>query len=170
MDNDLNNNIGKIALWFGAGCLVSFLCVIFICILSMVGLVRIFQPPENIKVSIDAPLQVETGDEVELVLHVQNEGTESVELYGVDISMDYLNGVILNSAEPPFSELNQYDGVGNEESYQSYYFYEPIAPGETFSVTFYGVAVAPGDYSGTFDICIDSDFSCINNFIRTVVR
>jgi hypothetical protein len=170
MDNDLNNNIGRIALWFGAGCFVMFVCIILLCVLSVFGLLRISQPPENIKVSIDAPKQVEIGDEVELVVHVQNLGTESVELYGMDISMNYLDGVILDSAKPPFAEVNQYDGVGNSESYQTYYFYEPIAPGETLSVTFDGVAVSAGDYSGTFDICINSDFSCINNFIRTVVR
>lgn len=170
MENGLNNNIGKFSLWFGGGCLVMFLCMVLVCVMGVVGVIWISQPPENIRVSIEAPLQVEVGDEVEFVVRVQNVGTESVELIGMDVSMDYLNGVILNSSNPPFAELNRYDGMGDGESYQTYYFYEQIAPGEALTITFLGEAVSPGDYSGSFDVCIDSNFSCISNFIRTVVR
>ncbi len=170
MENESKSTIGTFALWFAGGCLVLFVCTMLGCVLGIGGLVWISQAPENVNVSIDAPVRVNVGDEVEFVVSVENTGADPIELYGMDISINYLNGVLVESVDPPFAEVNQFDTFGNGETYRTYYFYTSIAPGDTVSFTFSGTAVSPGDYSGSLDVCIDSDFSCVGNFIRTVVE
>ena len=45
-----------------------------------------------------------------------------------------------------------------------------LQPGETLTIVFHGRAVLSGDYTGTIMVCINSDFNCKTNIVRTIIR
>ena len=170
MENEQNTRAGKIALWAGGGCLVLMIGMVLGCVLGVGGIVWLTLPPENVTVSVDAPIQIYNGDEVEFTVNVTNEGTDTIEIVGVDIGAEYLDGIAIISATPAYTDVLPPDETAWGGAFQNYYFSIPLAPGESASITFTGTTIATGDYGGHLDICIDSDFSCIPKVIRTVVK
>jgi hypothetical protein len=170
MENNSNDTMGKGALWIGGGCLAVFICVVLACVAGISGIVWLTQTPENVDISIDAPSQVKVGDEIKFTVTIKNNRADSIELSGIDVGMNYLNGALIESVEPSYESINQYDGFGDGEKYQSYYFHTTIASGSAVSIVFIGTAIAPGDFNGSLDVCINSDYSCFKNVIRTIVK
>src|SRR5512140_2547315 len=98
---------------------------------------------------------------------VTNISTTPVELTEVDFTTDYLHGFVIETTNPLYTDSYQYSALGGGETYQTYFFKKPIAPGETLTVTFNGKAVIRGDYSGMVGVCINSTVNCKNNAVRT---
>ncbi len=167
MENS-NGTTAKVAIWIGVGCLVLVVCLMVGAISGVGGLVWLTQAPDDIAVNVNAPVQVDIGDEFLIEVQVINNSTQPSELSSIDISMEYLDGIVISSSTPAFESTDQYESFGIV--YQTYYFHQAIAPGGSLTVTFIGEAIAVGDYAGEIDVCVDSDLSCINNILRTIVR
>lgn len=165
-----SNTAGKIMLWIGAGCFLLAVCIVAGFILGFGGLVWLVREPQNVTVDIDSPVQVQLGDPVQIIVRVTNTSPTSTELSSIDIGAGYLDGFVILSSMPEYVSFDEYPGYFGEEDYQSYYFYQPIASGETLTITFHGEAVAAGDFHGLFDVCVGSDISCLENTLRTIVE
>jgi hypothetical protein len=170
MENEQKFDTGKIALWTGVGCIVLVIGMVLGCALSIGGLLWLSRAPQNITVSVDAPIQIDNGDNVEFIVHVTNDGTETVTITGINLGANYLDGIAIESVTPAYDEVFPPVESAFGENFQNYNFSILISPAETVSVTFNGTAIASGDYGGSLDICIDSNFSCLPKVIRTVVR
>ena len=171
MDNLDNRKNNKTLLWIGGGCLIIFLCILILIVSGTGGIMWLgLQTPENIDVSINTPINIDVGDTVELIVTITNTGTSSVELNSIDISLNYLNGFVVEETTPPFTETSQFDAWFVDETYQTFYFYQAIESGETLSIVFNAQAVLTGDFSGDIDVCIDSESNCKTSIARTIVR
>jgi hypothetical protein len=170
MGNEQGFSLGKFALWSGIGCAWLVIGMLFGCVLAIGGLMWISEPPEGVTVSIDAPIQVDARDKVGFVVHVTNDREDLITLTKLDIGMEYFEGFTLLSVEPNYDDYYIPQETSSWEQFRSYYFSIPIEPGETVSVTFSSNAVTAGDYAGSLDVCINSDYSCIYKVIRTVVK
>lgn len=169
MEQQNNNN--KTYIWIAVGCLAIIICVVGVFLFGFGGLVWLgLRSPDNVNISIDAPVSANVGDDVEILISVTNTSSASLELSSIDFSMNFLNGFTITNVDPPYSDIGQYDALGGGETFQTYYFYRTIAPGDTLILTFGGTAVLQGDFSGTIDVCIDSDFNCGSNITRTLIR
>jgi hypothetical protein len=165
------NNTNKSMLWIAGGCLAVIVCFVVVFLFGFGGLLWFgSQTPENVTVRVDAPLDASVGEEFQIQVHITNTGSGTLELSSIDISLNYLNGFAITQVVPPYSDVDQFDSLGGGETFQTYYFYLPIEPGVTLTVVFTGRAVLSGDFSGSLDVCIDSDFNCMTNIPRTVVR
>ena len=142
----------KVIIGLGIGCAV--LCIVSIIITLIAGGALInwsLSGPENVRISVDTPLQVTKDESVIIEVQVENTATESQLLDSIDITSEYLAGIAIVKAEPPFIESFRLGG-----EWQSYTFRQEISPGTTLTVQFFGVAVKTGDFSGSIDVCINS--------------
>lgn len=170
MGNEQGFSLGKFALWSGVGCAGLVIGMIVGCVLCLGGLVWLTEPPQGVTVSIDAPIQVDARDKVEFVIHVTNHNEDLITLTKLDIGADYFEGFTLLSVVPNYDSYYMPEETSSWEQFRSYYFSMPIEPGETVSITFVSNAVTAGDYAGSLDVCINSEYSCIYKAIRTVVK
>lgn len=122
--------------------------------------------PKNIVVGVEAPLQVNNGDEFIIVATVKNTASKRQTLASLDLSDAYLDGIAILRTEPD-----------NEESFHvpldntvSYVFKLPIEAGEQLEMKLHVKAIKQGDYSGDIDFCINSDTSFLSKSIRTIVQ
>lgn len=169
MENTTSNN--KTIFWIAGGCLAVLLCGVAVAVFGFGGLMWLgSRSPENAEVQISAPVSVDVGDEVEIRITVRNTSGQSLELSSIDFSLNYLNGFNVYRVDPQYSETSQFDSLGGGETFQTYYFYLTVEPGETLTLVFSAEALLPGDFSGDVDVCIDSDFNCVTNISRTVIR
>lgn len=171
LNSNNSNNTNKTMLWIAGGCLALIVCGLAVAVFGFGGLMWLgIQSPENAAVNVNAPLNAGVGDDIQIQISITNTSSEPMELASIDFSLNYLNGFNVYRVEPPYSETSQYDALGGGETFQTYYFNRAIAPGETLVIVFEAQAILAGDFSGTVDICIDSDFNCISNIPRTVVK
>jgi len=169
MDNTNRGN--KTVLWIAVGCLILIVCVLAVVLLGFGGLLWIgSRTPENVAIMLDAPVSVSAGEDVQIQISVTNTSTDVLELSSIDLSLNYLGGFSITQVTPPYSDTNQYNTLSGDETFQTYYFHQPIEPGATLTIILAGTAVLPGDYSGNIDVCIDSDFNCLTNIPRTVIK
>lgn len=146
-----------------AGCLI----------LSVVALVFgglfmsfILQEPENININLEAPTTVQQDEEFAINVYIENTANQNQTLDSVDFTFSYLEGLIIESSEPPFTESSTIPII----EYESYTFEKTIAPGEELTVTFTVTALEIGAYSGEVDICINNESACSTRIIRTTVE
>ena len=78
--------------------------------------------------------------------------------------------MLVETTDPLYINTFEYSPVGGGELFQTYAFNMSIAPGETLTIVFHGRAVLSGDYTGTIMVCINSDFNCKTNIVRTIIR
>lgn len=161
----------KTILWIAGGCLAVIVCALAVVVFGFGGLAWLgSQTPTNTDVVIGVPLEAAVGDQIELTVSIANSGSTAMQLMSIDISLNYLNGIAIDHTDPAFTESSQFNALGGGETFQTFYFHQSIAPGNTLTILFNGVAVAAGDYSGSVDVCIDSDFNCATNIVRTVIK
>lgn len=161
----------KTLFWIAGGCLAVLVCALVAIFLGFGGLVWIgSQTVDEATARLEIPATAQAGDPFEFSITVTNTTQEEIELFGVDFSMNFLRGIVIDQTEPAYTETDQFESLGGGETFLSYYFHRSIAPGESLTVTFTGTAVTAGDFSGAVDVCINSDFNCINNTARTVIR
>ncbi len=170
MDMSNSNNGNKTILWIAGGCLAILICAAIVIFGGFGGLMWLgSQTPDNANIQLQVPAEVSADNVVELKAVITNIGAEPLEVSSIDIGMKYLNGFFIESTSPPYSETNQYDGLDGE-TFQTYYFYVTVAPGESLTIVFHARAVGKGDFSGNFDVCIDSDYTCRTDIVRTIVK
>jgi hypothetical protein len=167
-----NKNRGnKTMVWVALGCLAVVVCILAVVLFGFGGLMWLgSQTPENADVKVNTPPNAGVGDDIKIQITVTNTSSEVLELSSIDISLNYLKGFTITQVDPPYSDIGQYDSLGGGETFQTYYFYQSIEPGMTMTIVFDVKAVIPGDFSGVIDVCIDSDFNCVTNIPRTVVK
>ncbi|OQY27244.1 MAG: hypothetical protein B6I38_10325 [Anaerolineaceae bacterium 4572_5.1] len=158
----------KTVLWLGAGCVV--VCVMLGIALLVLGGAFVnwaMEEPENITVDMTLPVEVAKGDEFVMEVQVTNSANEPQELNSIDIDVSYLDGVIINRTEPIYSDFSEIEFV---KSFHSYFFGNDIPANSSFIVKFYMTALKPGDFSGSVDVCINSEVECLEYFARTIIH
>jgi hypothetical protein len=109
---------------------------------------------------------VTEGEEYTLVLTIRNESGREQRLVDLDIADSYLDGVVLQSSEPPFSS-SQHVPVDRSVSHS---YDRSIPAGGTLSIRLQALALRPGDFAGDFDLCINHSYACLPHHVRTVIR
>jgi hypothetical protein len=122
-------------------------------------------PPE-VQVEVEAPLSVASDAPFDIVARVTNGDDEAHTLVDLDVAQSYLAGIAVVGTEPPFSEALRVPIA----EVQSYSFNLALPAGKTVEVRFHAVAAHPGDHDGTFDFCIDNEYTCVSYPVRTLVR
>lgn len=162
---------GQTASWLKAlgVCMVSLLVTagIFFAGAVFVGAVASLDlESEDIQIFVEGPTTVKKDERFEIRATVQNNAETTQTLVDIDVSGEYIKGIVIEGTNPPFSEaelLPFYDDM-------SYSFDLPIPPGGEVSVVFRAYAASTGDYSGEFEFCINSEMSCLPYPVRTIVR
>jgi hypothetical protein len=122
--------------------------------------------PQDIEIRFDAPLVVNEGEPFEIQLHAQNKGDTQVTLVAIDISQEYLRGIVIDSFDPPFSALEEFPfGLG-----VSHFYDLPIHAGQEIEITLQAHGEVQGNYYVYFSFCIDSAFTCLDYQLFTAVR
>ncbi|MCI0553618.1 MAG: hypothetical protein L0287_21945 [Anaerolineae bacterium] len=171
METTTSSGGNKTILWIAGGCLAVLVCALAIVIFGFGGLAWLgSQTAENVTVQLDIPTEAQTGDTLEFSITITNISGQTAELISIDFSMNYLGGIVIENSSPPYARTDQFDALGGGETFQSFYFNRSIAPDETFTITFNGKATFSGDYTGSVDVCIDSEFNCTRNITRTIIK
>jgi len=171
MENTTDNNNNKVFIWIAVGCLGIIACAVAVVIFGFGGLVWLgSKTPDDVTTSVDVPVNAEVGDDFKFTVRITNTGSDSITLTSVDISLNYLAGFVVSETDPPYIATSQYDALGGGETFQAYKFEMPIPAGETIIITFFSQAVHPGDFSGTFYMCVENDFNCATNVGRTIIK
>jgi|SRR5689334_15679914 len=119
---------------------------------------------KDIEVTLDAPESVQRGEQFEITARVRNTGSTRQRLFGIDVDGDYLRGIAIRSAEPPWKEVTDILGLA-----KSYTFKTPIEPGQEIVIVLHASALRTGDFGGDVDFCVNSDFTYLTLQARTVV-
>ena len=162
MSRDLKTIISIV----GFGC--AGLCILGVVVAVFAGgsfLDSLMEEPQQVNIDVNVPLQAQKGSRVLITVTVQNTSSESQILDSIDISTDYLNGIPIEDTQPRFIEEYPIPLV----DYHSFTFQQPIGPGETLVVRFFGFALKSGDFSGPFDVCIGTGANCSTSTARTVI-
>jgi hypothetical protein len=152
----------KVLAVLGVGCLIL---VFAAGVAFVMGLRWLSSEPEDIKVQVAVPVSVQEGQTFELKATVLNESNRARKLVDLDIADEYLAGLAVQSASPPF-ESSMHVPVDNSLSHT---FNLDIPPKGRVDVTVTLYAARAGDYSGDLDFCIDSEVHCVTYVVRTVV-
>lgn len=160
----------RLAIGLGIGCgVIGVVCVVLAATALITGgafMKWAMQTPEDVNIQVDTPPQTTKGESVVLKIQVENTAAESQSLHSIDISSEYLAGILMVNAEPPFTESQQIPFV----DMQTYTFEQEIAPETTLVVQLFGTAIKAGDFSGQIDVCINSGSVCDTFHARTVVE
>lgn len=164
------NQRKKVALGLGIGCGAVVILCIGMCVGGLVTtgffVKTAMQEPENVAMHVDAPIQVTKGEEIVIHIEVENAAAESQLLHSIDISSDYLAGIVILSADPPF--VDSFDGSVSDM--KSYTFQHEIPPGTTVDVQFSAIAIEAGDFAGVINVCIKEGYICESLATRTIVE
>ncbi len=134
-------------------------------LLIVVGftLSTLFQP-QDIEIRVDAPLVVNEGEPFEIQLHAQNKGDTQVTLVAIDISKEYLRGIVIESFDPPFS-------ASADTVFAVSYFYDLSIPaGQEIEIILQAHGEVQGNYYEWFSFCIDSAMTCLDYEVLTTVQ
>lgn len=121
--------------------------------------------PAGVSVEVEAPLTATVGEEIQIVATLTNDSGENQVLHSIDIGLDYLNGIAITASTPQFT-----DRVDLPDNTKSHFLLVDLAAGESTTVTFDATTLTAGDYSGTFDVCMDQGYACNFLEVRTLVQ
>ena len=159
----------KTLIWVGVGCVGLCLVVVVVAVALGGSFMKwVMQEPEDIQVDVTAPDFVSMGEEFVVEIEIMNTASSPQELNGIDVDTSYLDGIMVTGTEPSYVDMFVNDLI-ESMSFHSYYFRRDIASQETLTVKFFMKAFIVGDFSGTFDICIDTETNCLEYYVRTVV-
>jgi hypothetical protein len=171
MESSASKSGNKILLWIAGGCLAILICGLVMFVSGFGGLYWLgSQVAEEVNINWDLPTGTEVDSNIEFRIAVTNITKASVELVDIDFTTGYLHGFLIDATTPLYTDTYQYPALGGGEVYQTYTFNQPIAPGETLTIAFHGIAVIRGDYTGTVAVCINSSFNCKTNVVRTIIK
>lgn len=120
---------------------------------------------QDVHVSIDEVTNAVIGDQFQVVVHIQNLGTEERELTSIDIGDSYLEGMNLAFSDPEWIQEWDFGFMG----FQSYDYQIMIPAGESLDIVYVFEAIDTGNFEGSLDVCIDTESDCIYNTIFTQV-
>lgn len=170
METPKSKSNNKTVLWIAGGCVAILICMLAVFLFGFGGLYWLgSQTAEEVTVKLDISTEMEVGKNVEFRIMVTNISTVPVQLIGIDFSVNYLRGILIETTDPLYTDTYQYPALGGE-LFQTYSFNKPIAPAETLTIVFNGKAVISGDYNGTVTVCINSDVNCRANVVRTIIK
>jgi len=150
-------------LLLGCGGLLALVAVAFA---AWVWWIASREFPEAMRVEVEAPLSVAAGEPFEIVARLSNDDDEAHTLVDLDLSESYLAGIAVVRTDPPFSDAMRVPIA----DMQSYSFDLAVPVGKVVEVRFHAVAAHPGDHNGSFDFCIDNEYTCTSYPVRTLVR
>src|SRR5688572_16462975 len=102
MENS-SGTAGKVAIWVGVGCLILVICIVIGSISGVGGLFWLTQAPQDVVATVNAPVQVDVGDQVLIEIEIVNNSAQASDLSSIDISMKYLEGIVISSSTPTFN-------------------------------------------------------------------
>ncbi len=120
--------------------------------------------PQDIEIRVDAPLVVNQGEPFEIKLHAQNKGDTQVTLVAIDISQEYLRGIVIDSSDPPFSASEEILWI------VSHFYDLSIPAGQEIEITLQAHGEVQGNYYEWFSFCIDSEMTCLDYEVLTTVQ
>jgi hypothetical protein len=125
-----------------------------------------FEMPENVDISIDAPVSVMVDEEFQIVLTINNTGPSAQTLVDLDVADEYLEGVVVREIDPAFSDAMHvpFDNT------QSYSMDLALPASQAVKVTISAHAAHAGDFGGDIDFCINSAVACLSYPVRTIIR
>lgn len=150
--------------WRAAGIALLLLPVVIAFLLVGGATLSTYLVPKNIKVRVDAPLVVNEGESFEIGLHARNEGDTQVTLVAVDISREYLRGIVIDSFDPPYSSSEPIAFV------VSHHYDIPIDAGQEIEIVLQAHGEIPGNYYEFVSFCIDSPLTCLDYQVLTTVQ
>ncbi len=150
--------------WRAAG--VALLLAPVAVVLFLVGGVTLstLLQPQDIEIRVAAPLVVNQGEPFEIQLHAQNKGDTQVTLVDIEISKEYLRGIVIESFDPPFSASE------NIPFAVSHFYDLSIPAGQEIEIILQAHGEVQGNYYEFFSFCIDSEFTCLDYQVLTTVQ
>lgn len=121
--------------------------------------------PDQVEVSVEAPIEVLHGEAFEIVARVHNRAGETQELTSLEVGVAYAAGIAVQSSRPPFVESRSRRPGGDV----LFSYGLELAPGGEEVVVLEAVAAHPGDYAAEIEFCINDSVHCLSQVVRTVV-
>ena len=122
--------------------------------------------PENILISVKAPLEVKKGQKFDIKITVKNENKTQQKLVSLDIGEQYLEGVALIESIPDYYEA-MHVPIDNTMSYT---YNKVIEPGSKVTITLKVKAMKTGDFKDDIDVCINTEYNFLSKPIRTIIE
>ena len=122
--------------------------------MSLINLVN--QEPIDMSVDILAPQIVGAGDEFTIEVIVESREQETQILDSIDVGSTFSAGFEIQEVIPPYESTSTMIA-----EFQSFFFRQEIAPGETLTVRFNAVATQAGEYAGEIGVCINTGINCV---------
>jgi len=158
-------------IWIAGGCLAILICGLGVFLFGFGGLYWLgTQFAEEVSVNWNLPSAMTVGEDIKFDIAISNITAAPVDLFSIDFSTNYLQGVLIEATTPLYVNVFEYTAWGGGEVFQSYSFKQSIPPGEPLLIAFNGRAVMSGDYTGTIVVCINSAFNCKTNVLRTIIK
>ena len=159
-----NSSGPKWWLWIAIG--IGICCCLSIA--GTVGLLAYFgQTPENLSIQYEMPTVVNNGQEFDLVLEVTNTGSESVMVNDIDLDEAFggsiLDGCVVLETEPYLERDYSVPG------FKTFYYNQPIGPGETKVITFHLQATTVGEFGGSIGLYV-GDLSSRIDYVGIIVQ
>lgn len=152
--------------WIWVAVVVGVCCCLTIA--GTIGLLAYFgQEPENVLLDYSMPSVVTNGETFDLVLRVTNAGTETITVGDVDLDEAFggsiLDGSVVLETEPNMERDYSVAGL------KTFYYNQPIQPGETKTITFHLQATAVGEFGGSIGIYV-GDHSKRIDYVGLIVQ
>jgi hypothetical protein len=159
-----NSSRPKWWLWVAIG--VGICCCLSIA--GTVGLLAYFgRTPEGLTVQYDMPTVVKNGQTFDLVLEVTNTGSETVMVNDIDLDEAFggsiLDGCVVLETEPDMERDYSVPG------FKTFYYNQPVGPGETKVITFHLQATTVGEFGGSIGLYV-GDLSSRIDYVGIVVQ
>lgn len=156
--------------WIITGCIIAVILFVCCAAASVGGIYWLGSLSTSglADITVNAPTSVDIGQPYSITVVVRNISDKEISLNSIDIEKNILNGLIVATVTPSYTDTYEYDASG--KTYQTYSFEQGIAPGESLTVTFEGEAALAGDFGGDVDVCINSFFNCFTGYVRTLVK
>ena len=122
--------------------------------------------PKNIEIYIDVPVAINNGELFTITTKIKNTSPQSQELVSIDISNNYLEGIVILGTTPYY---NNVEPVPFDNT-TSYSFNKTINPNSQITIKFNAKAINKGTYNSTIDFCINSEISFLTRGIFTEIN
>jgi uncharacterized protein (DUF58 family) len=149
-----------VVLWI-VGIIVALVVVV---VLLVIVVPMFFRKPEKVAVSVESPGTCKLGDTFKIRVRVTDTSGQPRLLSSVDLTKDYLRGIVVESIDPKPAESSSMLGSN------AYYVRSEVPPNGVREVVLSCKATQAGDYSGSLLVYVDKESGIsINNVVRTVV-
>lgn len=160
------NNSSRPKWWLWATLGIGICCCLAIA--GTIGLFAYFgRTPENVVIQYDMPTVVKNGETFDLVLSITNTGSETIMINDIDLDEalggSFLDGSVVLETEPDMERDYSVPG------FKTFYYNQPVAPGETKTVTFHIQATTVGEFGGSIAVYV-GDIASRIDYVGIVVQ